>query len=169
MTYLLVYAPFAFYVLFCVASAPTIYSLGIAVVSVASGVAAVLYRRSGLLGLSTASALILYFLTALPQGGPMRLLQAIALGSSLFLYVDLSHDLIVLRIRRIPYAAIAPRVRSIAGLLAFSASLSIVVVVLGANTVRYLPTVARVGLGVPAIAALVGGFVVYVHTRSRNR
>ena len=166
--YLIVYLSMAFVTAYCLVSGFSAFAMTAAALAVGFGIAAVTLRRTGFLAVSAAMYIVLYMNSVLPDSGRLRLLEAVLLGSALFLYVDGSHDLIVLRIRRIPHGAIVQRIGASALVLLLSAAMILGITTLGVNTLHYMPAIARLGVGSIAIAVLLGGIALYLFLRARE-
>ena len=167
MIYLFVYLPLACFVSYCLVASFSMYALSIAAIAVATGIATFVAQRRALLATSVAACIILYVSTTFRGPGSWRFLESLLLGSTLFLYVDWCHDLVVLRIRRIPYAAMFRRIRASLSIVFIAIALSIAITVIAVNTFHYVPGSANIRAVIPAAAAFICGYSLYLYFRVR--
>jgi hypothetical protein len=167
MIYVFVSLPLAFFITYCLASVFSVYSLSIATIAIAAGVAAFSLRRTSILGVCVAASVILYLSTVFSEAGSYRIVKGLVLGSALFLSADWGHDLIILRMRRIPLRAFSRRIHIALKVVVITAVMGMVVSVLGANALYYIPEIAGIRVGIPAISFLVAIYALYVFFRTR--
>ena len=151
-----------------VAMSPSVPTFAIASLALAAGGASFIFKKIGILSLSTLLTIVLYLINLVPGSGEIRVFESIAIGSALFVQLEISRDLILMRARRIEFAAYKKRLRSIGWNLGVSAAITIFVLTIGASVNRHIPRLAQLGFSIPVFAVLIFGLGVFVLSGTAN-